>query len=520
MDTELQGSLDFEPSDAGSPSNPAPEEATTRAEPNGSDAESKGISKPDRKPRRSRKRKSEREPEFSLRVTSPPSPTASSVEKTHAQRMEAAGKLYDEEMERLIRREIPALSAPAQYFFETVVKVHRSEPSPHLGNVAGEVRSTRQPREDGGSSLTTVGSLQGSSSDQAVPGVSASNQLPRRNVPISGDATGVSQNSHQPATKCVITASDLRECSRLTDHHGTDVLHVLNQYRLLVGLKARSVSDSEEFADRLAFEHIILIAKGRCVTMIQQLMSGMIDSRSSGDCGSSEPQRDTFDPPKTWSELKRALIDLLSPANAIQEAARFWLSLRQRRGETITNFSMRFREAYTRFTSAVARAEPPRNIATALQVSQWEAAVLPELQCLQYTGTPSVTLKQAIEASKRHESAGVSGSISALTYARKPRKTATRPNFVQARSARSDKQERPTKRFKGSDRNRKAMEVCEHPTCRHREGHSTQNCFMRKREARAAKRTRAKRERPASDGEVESESSQDRNRVDCKDESE
>ena len=205
MDVNSQASLDFEPSDAGSPSYPAPEEANNRTEPNVSDTQSKGIPKTDCKPRRSRKRKSEREPEFSLRVTRPPSPTASSVEKTHDQRMESAGKLYDEEIERLIRREMPALSAPAQHFLETVVKANRSEPSPHLDNEEGSVCSASQLRDE------RVAVCQGSRiqlHEHAVTDVGFSDQLLRPNAPSSVRATGSYGSGQIASASCVVSTSD------------------------------------------------------------------------------------------------------------------------------------------------------------------------------------------------------------------------------------------------------------------------------------------------------------------------
>ena len=57
-------------------------------------------------------------------------------------------------------------------------------------------------------------------------------------------------------------------------------------------------------------------------------MLGMIDVSAPSMSSATEIVAKTLDPPKTWSELKRALLDLLMPANAIQEAATNLLSLR------------------------------------------------------------------------------------------------------------------------------------------------------------------------------------------------
>jgi hypothetical protein len=85
----------------------------------------------------------------------------------------------------------------------------------------------------------------------------------------------------------------------------------------------------------------------------------------------------------------------------------------------------------------------------------------------------------------RHEAAGISGNVSALAFTRIPNKAAARAFSRQGNPRFSD----GGPRF--NDRNPKAKRPkrdrgtlkCEHPTCRTRVGHSTENCFVRKREA-------------------------------------
>ena len=194
---------------------------------------------------------------------------------------------------------------------------------------------------------------------------------------------------------------------------------------MIVGLKAKSVCPGDEkFADNVALEHIVLIAEGTCVTLLQQLLQGMIDCSAPPSPPATERVANTFDPPPTRSQLKRALLDLLMPANAIQEAATNLLSLRQRPSETVLEFNIRFRSAITQFESAVERAGPNRPPLVALYVSHYESVVKPSLQCLQYTEKPAVSLKEAMEKTRRHEAAGISGNISAIAF-NHPGRTAT-----------------------------------------------------------------------------------------------
>ena len=68
---------------------------------------------------------------------------------------------------------------------------------------------------------------------------------------------------------CSISASDLRGCPRLTGAPDQNVVEILDQYRILVGLKAKSVRPGDEnVADTVALEHIVLIAEGTCVTLL------------------------------------------------------------------------------------------------------------------------------------------------------------------------------------------------------------------------------------------------------------
>ena len=216
-----------------------------------------------------------------------------------------------------------------------------------------------------------------------------------------------------------------------------------------------------------------------------------------------------------WSELKRALLDLLVPTNAIQEAVTIFLSLPQQPSEAALEYNIRFRSAIARFESAVERAGPNRPPIVALYVSHYESTVKPSLQCLQYTQNPAVSLKQAMDKTRRHEAAGISSNISALSFTKNTTASAdvrqSRPRSKDSRSKRSKRDRerrgpRPRESRSGEPRPR-----CEHPTCRKRDGHTTEDCFIRKREAADAARHRKNSQESTP---APSSSSRNRRRID------
>ena len=71
----------------------------------------------------------------------------------------------------------------------------------------------------------------------------------------------------------------------------------------------------------VALEHVALLGEARRLTLIQQLITGQIDTRTAStetepeDCGS-------FTAPQTWREMTRALLDVLMPAKIISTSVR------------------------------------------------------------------------------------------------------------------------------------------------------------------------------------------------------
>ena len=275
---------------------------------------------------------------------------------TRDHHLQLAGQLYEMKMARVLNGKQEKLSDMAMKYYDRLLE---AEPSPvsvasPKTSSADETSSEASSRSSLNSTIshTTLPVQESSSvvqmSDsvcQSSEGTDRTNSQPVSEVPIptegfarstlttsplavsngpSSTELSVTSPSYRevPAPFCSISAADLRGCPRLTGAADQNVVEILDQYRIIVGLKAQSVRPSDEnLADHTALQHIVLIAEGTCVTLLQQLVRSMIDVSAPAMSSVTQTVANTFDPPRTWSELKRALLDLLMPANAIQEAA-------------------------------------------------------------------------------------------------------------------------------------------------------------------------------------------------------
>ena len=119
------------------------------------------------------------------------------------------------------------------------------------------------------------------------------------------------------------TPSDVCSLPRLTGSADVDVAGVLSQFRLVVGFRAKAnAPQDEKFADNLAFEHLSLVCDGPCLTLYQQLLSGRIDWSANVVNGGNVNNAGSFAPPSTWENLVLALLDILMPANSVEECAK------------------------------------------------------------------------------------------------------------------------------------------------------------------------------------------------------
>ena len=438
---------------------------------------------------------------------------------TREHHLQLAGRLYEMEMERVLNGQQEKLSELAAKYYSHLLE---AAPSPvsvaspktsSADEISSEVSSrsslnstvsrTMLPVQESSSVVQMPDSVCQSSegtdrthsqpvSEVPVPtkgfvqSILTTSRLAVSNGPSSAELSVISPSYREVHTSfCSISAADLRGCPRLTGAADQNVVEILDQYRLIVGLKAQSVRPSDEnFADQIALQHIMLIAEGACITLLQQIIRGMIDVSAPSMSSVTQTVANTFDPPRTWSELKRAFPYLLLPANAIQEVATIFLSLRQQPPEAVLEYNIRFCSAIARFKSAVERAGSNRPPIVALYVSHYESTVKPSLQCLRYTEKPAVSLKEATDKT-RHEAAGISGNISALSFTKNTTASAhvrqSRPRSkdnIRSKRDRERRDSRPREPRSGEPRPR-----CKHPTYRKRNDHTTEDCFIRKREA-------------------------------------
>ena len=118
------------------------------------------------------------------------------------------------------------------------------------------------------------------------------------------------------------TPDDLRSLPRLTGSADVDVAEVLSQFRLVVGFRSKAVAPHDEnFEENLSFEHLSIICDGPCLTLYQRLMSSRIDWCANAVHAENTNNPGPFAPPSTWEELKLALLDILMPANSVEECA-------------------------------------------------------------------------------------------------------------------------------------------------------------------------------------------------------
>ena len=146
------------------------------------------------------------------------------------------------------------------------------------------------------------------------------------------------------------TPNDVRSLPCLTGSADVDVAEVLSQFRLVVDFRAKAVAPHDEkFADNLAFERLSLICDGPCLTLYQQLMSGRIGWSANVVNAENINNAGSFAPPSTWEELKLALLDILMPANSVEECAIKSATVQTGKGETVSASTLRFRALMSRF---------------------------------------------------------------------------------------------------------------------------------------------------------------------------
>lgn len=237
-----------------------------------------------------------------------------------------------------------------------------------------------------------------------------------------------------PPKHVVITPADVKQIPHLSESQDVDVNACLAQYRLVCGFKTKqtnhvnlSEEEIEKLGDAAAFEFCSLICKGSTLSLYQQLMSGSIDWQATVVSPEAPASAGSFVPPKTWKELKVALLDCLMPANNVDESALELANFRQFPHESVSAYALRFRTLCTRFEGAVERATPGRSPYVALSLSLFQAGLSPVFKASDGGEKHPSSLREAIERARRRESWGAMGSpptTSATSFTRVPNRAA------------------------------------------------------------------------------------------------
>ena len=83
--------------------------------------------------------------------------------------------------------------------------------------------------------------------------------------------------------------------------------------------------------------------------------------------------------------MARELLDLLMPANSIDESARQISAFNQKGAETVSAYAMRYRTLLSQCQAAVDRVDDNRATWNALTVALWQQGLKPNVRCLQMT---------------------------------------------------------------------------------------------------------------------------------------
>lgn len=377
-------------------------------------------------------------------------------------------------------------------------------------------QGVEESKESFSTSPTTPTQSQPSATLTSQP--SATQPSPSLDGPSYSDI--VSQPLYRDVAAVAVTSSDLRGVPRLTGSADQNVPEILRHFRVIVGLKAKRVRPNDEkFGDIVALEHVALLGEGHCLTLIQQLLTGQIDTSTA--TVSSEPDTaGSFASPETWQDMTRALLDLLMPANSIDECARQIANFNQRGAETVSAYAMRYRTILLQFQAAVDRVDDKRTTWSAMTVALWQQGLKPDVRCLQLNDKPATSLKEAIDSARRHEATGLAGGHVSALFQQVPHRAFDRSASRSPSQNRSNSKGRSKGGASSSNRaparttasGNRPPRVCTHPTCMSKKGHTTEHCFTRRREEKGtasttsttssadkSKKKKQKRKPPASD---------------------
>lgn len=133
---------------------------------------------------------------------------------------------------------------------------------------------------------------------------------------------------HDTAAQCTASSADVSSLQKITGSTDQNVAELLTRYRSWSQGQRNFGPHDEDFAGKVALEHVALLGEGAGIISNQQLNAGMIDTHHTS-CSST--------PSATQQEITCALLDPLTPTNSIEESAMKLSQFKQESAESISN---------------------------------------------------------------------------------------------------------------------------------------------------------------------------------------
>ena len=161
--------------------------------------------------------------------------------------------------------------------------------------------------------------------------------------------------------------------------------------------------------DEVAFEHLSLICDGPVLLLYQHIMEGRIQRNAPQVSTDVTDAPGTHPAQKTWSELKTALLECLTPSNFVEESAIHLATFKMDSDESAASFALRFQNECSRFEACVQRAILGRSPYAALFVVLFCNGVVPGIKLLASQEPHPKTMADAVAYFRRLEAANLTG---------------------------------------------------------------------------------------------------------------
>ena len=213
-------------------------------------------------------------------------------------------------------------------------------------------------------------------------------------------------------------------------------------------------------------------------------MSGRIDWSANVVNAENVNNPGPFAPPSTC-ELKLALLDILMPANSVEECAIERATFKSEKGETTSTCAPRLRALMSRSESAIERHAKGCTPWSAITVTLWQHNLPLALHLLQSGKKPVTSFKEAVGRARRHEAARLTGTatVSATSFTPVPNRAAVRQSQSPRRRQRQQRQQGSRNgRKRSAQQPRRPRPHCTYSGCDKPVGHWESTCLLKARD--------------------------------------